>query len=231
MTRRASKDRGHAKYSWLTTRYSFSFANYYDPDFMGFRALRVINEDVIAAKGGFDFHDHENMEILTWVISGALTHQDSLGNTDTLRANQAQIMSAGTGITHREWNDAPEEPVHLLQIWIEPATYHRPPRYAQQTFLPSARHHTEQYLATPDARHGSLLIEQDVLVSLITLVAGQTFELSSLGYPAMWLQSISAQFTVEQVDIQPGDGLATQDEPTLTLLPNISGDLLVFRLR
>ena len=230
MTIRRSKDRGAAKYGWLDTRYTFSFANYYDPDFMGFSHLRVINEDIIAPSNGFETHDHANMEIVTWVIEGELTHQDSLGSKGRLRADDAQVMSAGTGIEHSERNESADHSVHLLQIWLEPTKAHQTPRYAQKNFPLAERLGKKQLIATEDGRDGSLQIGQNATVSVIHLRSSDAIKLSAQKQQ-IWIQSISAEIVVNQQHLLPGDGVAVTKEDEIELQGTATeGDVLLFEI-
>ena len=231
LTLRPGADRGFADHGWLKTFHTFSFANYYDPRFMGFRYLRVINEDVIAPSSGFDTHDHANMEILTWVIEGELTHEDSLGSRGVLGANEAQVMSAGTGISHSERNDSTSVPVHLLQIWLEPRTEGQQPVYAQRRFPLSERLGRCQIIASPDAREGSLRIGQEAVVSVMHLRATDRLPLSVSSQSHVWVQSISAEFHLNGERLIPGDGMAIEGEGQLVFEgSSIEGDVLIFEM-
>jgi redox-sensitive bicupin YhaK (pirin superfamily) len=166
---RKSTDRGHFDHGWLDTYHTFSFGDYYDPAQMGFSALRVINEDRIAPGGGFGMHGHRDMEIVTIVLSGALEHQDSLGNGGVLRPGELQHMSAGRGIRHSEFNPSPTEPTHLYQIWLLPRAAGLAPSYSQKTFDSSSRQGQWQLVASPDSASGSLTIQQDARLCLADL--------------------------------------------------------------
>lgn len=225
---RRSKERGYAEHGWLKSYHTFSFAGYYDPRFMGFADLRVINEDTVAANSGFGKHEHDNMEIFTWVISGELTHEDSAGNKGVLKANEAQTMSAGTGVAHSEWNYSPDKPVHLLQIWIEPRENGLPFSYDQRSFSPTEREGTQQLLVTPTGENGSLKLNQNVTISIITLQKDQELILPT-GQSAVWLQSISATFSLNEESVFPGDGIAVTQETALRLSAISPGELLIFK--
>ncbi len=231
ITIRHSNERGFADHGWLQTHHTFSFANYYDPEYMGFRHLRVINEDVIAPVSGFDTHDHADMEILTWVIEGELTHKDSLGTQEILRANEAQVMSAGTGISHSERNNSRTSSVHLLQIWLEPQTIGRTPVYAQRHFPIEERQGKQQIIASPDGREGSLCIGQQTTISLIHLRASDQLQFAILPGRQMWIQVISAVCLLNGQRLEPGDGAAMSEELELNLHGTvIEGDVLIFEL-
>ncbi len=163
---RKLNERGHFDHGWLETYHTFSFSRYYDPRHMGFRSLRVMNEDWIAPGQGFGTHDHDNMEIVTYVLEGALAHRDSLGSGDVLRAGELQRMTAGTGISHSEFNGSPTEPVHLYQIWLLPERSGLEPSYEQKAFSPAERHNRLRLVASPDGRDGSLTIRQDARIYL-----------------------------------------------------------------
>ena len=170
---RRAAERGHARYNWLDTWHTFSFNTYYDPAHMGFRALRVINEDWVQPGEGFGMHGHEDMEIITYVLEGALEHRDSLGTGSVLRPGEFQHMSAGTGIRHSEFNPSVAEPVHLYQIWLLPDRKGLPPSYDQKTFPEAEKRGRLQLVTSPDARDGSLLIHQDARVYLSLLETGK----------------------------------------------------------
>src|SRR5262245_15442559 len=185
---RKSADRGHFDHGWLDTYHSFSFGDYYDAEQMGFRALRVINEDRIAPGGGFGMHGHRDMEIVTCVLSGALEHKDSLGHGEVLRPGEMQHMSAGRGIRHSEFNPSSTEPTHLYQVWLQPREPGLPPSYSQKAFDPAAQINRWQLVASSDGAKGSLQINQDTRIYLSSLDQGrdQTYEIAN-GRHA-WLQ-------------------------------------------
>src|SRR4051794_8424013 len=170
---RRGDERGHFDHGWLDTYHSFSFSDYYDPEHMGFRSLRVINEDRIGPGGGFGTHPHRDMEIVTYVLSGALAHRDSLGTGSALRAGELQRMTAGTGIRHSEFNDSTTEPVHLYQIWLLPERRGLEPSYEQRAFAPEAGHTGFRVVVSPDGRDGSLTIHQDATLHLAALEGGE----------------------------------------------------------
>lgn len=164
--------RGLAEHGWLRSRHTFSFAGYHDPGRMGFGRLRVINDDVVAPGGGFGTHPHDNMEIVSIPLTGALRHRDSMGNTHIIRPGEVQLMSAGTGITHSEYNDSGAEPVNFLQIWVLPKVRDIEPRYGQRAFDAARRRNRFQWVVSPDGREDSLVINQDAFLSLADLEAG-----------------------------------------------------------
>ena len=172
ITLRKSNDRGHADHGWLQSFHTFSFASYYDPSHIHFRKLRVFNEDIIAGGGGFPTHGHDNMEIITVVISGVLEHKDSMGNTAQIRPGEVQVMSAGSGITHSEANPSKSEPLQLFQIWLSPKTHDPPPSYRQKDFSSDAKENEWTQYVSPDGADGSLSIDQDAFLYGISLTEG-----------------------------------------------------------
>lgn len=229
-TIRRSQDRGFADHGWLKTHYTFSFANYYDPRFTGFRDLVVINEDVIAPHSGFGTHGHENMEILTWIIEGELTHRDSLGSAGVIRANEAQVMSAGTGVRHSEQNES-DQSVHLLQIWLEPAKHHVTPRYDQAVFLPEKRAKDWCCIASASGEAGSLLIGQDVRVLVRSLKPGNSANYTFASNRHGWLQIIQGSVQLGDELLIAGDGVAISDEQVLEIQAQAQAEVLLFDLR
>ncbi len=170
---RKAQERGHFDFGWLDTYHTFSFGDYYDPDFMGFRSLRVINEDRVAPRTGFPRHGHRDMEIITYVLEGALEHSDSMGNGSIIRPGDAQRMTAGTGVTHSEANSSETDPVHLLQIWILPGAHGLEPGYEQKTFSDAEKLNQLRLIASADGRNGSVTIQQDASVYASVLEPGQ----------------------------------------------------------
>jgi quercetin 2,3-dioxygenase len=175
---RPGQKRGTTEIGWLHSYHSFSFGRYYDPQNMGYRSLRVINDDVVEPRGGFGEHGHDNMEIITWVIKGTLRHADSTGTDGEIRPGEAQTMTAGHGIRHSEINPSSSEAVHLLQIWIEPSQLNLPPSYSQKAFDETGRNGKWQVLASADSRDGSLIIHQDAVLSVAEMRADNQLELS-----------------------------------------------------
>ena len=214
---RKSNDRGHFDHGWLNTFHTFSFADYYDPSHVHFRALRVINEDVVSPGKGFGTHPHRDMEIITYILSGALEHKDSMGNGSIIRPGDVQYMSAGTGVLHSEFNPSPTEGVHLLQIWIMPNAHGLTPLYGQKNFTPEERANTLKLIASPNGDDGSVTIRQDVDLYASVLDVGQTvphtFETGRYG----WLQLTSGQLLVNDTVLQAGDGVAISDEKTVSI--------------
>ena len=217
---RPAAERGHANHGWLDSFHSFSFADYYDPDYMGFSALRVINEDRIAGGAGFPTHPHKEMEILTYVLDGAVAHQDSMGNVTTVPAGEFQIMSAGTGITHSEFNPNPDVELHLYQIWILPNRPKVTPRYAQQRF---AEVEGRQLILSPDAAEGSLQVYQDMRLWRWQRAPGAASQTIALPEGRrVWLQGVRGVVSVDGQPLAAGDGLALWNESELTL--DVPGD-------
>jgi quercetin 2,3-dioxygenase len=227
ITIRKSEDRGHANYGWLDTHYTFSFADYHDPQHMGFRSLRVINDDTVAGGGGFGTHPHRDMEIITYILSGQLEHRDSMGNGRVIRSGEVQYMAAGTGVQHSEFNPAPDEPVHLLQIWILPDRKGAPPHYAEKSF---ARTTTGQLhlVASKSGRDGSMAINQDVDVFLARLGGGD--EVSHVLKPNRhaWLQVAEGEVTLNGESLKSGDGAAVSEESALEVRGRGPSQVLLF---
>jgi len=227
---RKAHDRGHANHGWLDTYHTFSFSTYHDPDHMGFRALRVINEDVVAPGQGFGMHPHHDMEIVTYVLAGALEHKDSMGNGEVLRQGEFQRMSAGTGIRHSEFNPSSEEPVHLYQIWLLPEKKGIEPSYEQKRFPADGLHNSLRLVASQQASNGSLLIHQDARIYLSNVDAGQTVEHRLSPGRHAWLQVLRGHITLNSVIMAPGDGAAVSDETTLSIQATGDAEILLFDL-
>ncbi|MGE0480385.1 MAG: pirin family protein [Phycisphaerae bacterium] len=233
---RRSADRGHFNHGWLDTYHSFSFADYHDPDHMGFRALRVINEDRVAPGAGFDLHPHRDMEIVTVVLAGALQHRDSLGHSAVLKPAEVQRITAGRGILHSEFNPSATEPVHLLQIWLFPRERGLTPDYRQQAF-PATADGVLQTLVSPDGRAGSLVIQQDAALYRGVLQDGQSLAHRLAHRRHAWLQLIRGGVrvaddaaTATSVQLTTGDGLAVTDAGALTVAANAAAEFLLFDL-
>jgi redox-sensitive bicupin YhaK (pirin superfamily) len=214
---RKSEERGHADHGWLDSHHSFSFADYYDPKHMGFRSLRVINEDWIAAGRGFGAHPHRDMEILTYVLEGKVAHKDSMGHEELLGPNEIQRMSAGTGVVHSEYNGSKTEPLHLLQIWIEPNKTGVKPTYEQIAFGAEEKHGAWKQLAGPDKAPGVAVIHQDAKLYVSELAAGA--EISHDFKPGRhgWLQVVRGQVTVNGKELSGGDAVAVTGEPRIAI--------------
>ena len=224
---RQAKDRGHANHGWLDSWHTFSFASYYDANFMGFSALRVINEDVIDAGQGFGTHPHKDMEILTYVLKGTVEHQDSMGNKEQIPAGEFQIMSAGTGIKHSEYNASKTDPLHLYQIWIIPETNGITPRYEQRRFDAQKG---RQLVLSPDAREGSLKVYQDMELSRWALENGEQADYSIAPERRVWIQVVKGDVEVNGTQAKTSDAIAVWDEQTLNIKANTESEILLFDL-
>ncbi|MHB1565211.1 MAG: pirin family protein [Acidiferrobacter sp.] len=228
---RAAADRGHADHGWLRSAHSFSFADYYDPHAMGFSDLRVLNEDFIAGGGGFPPHPHRDMEILTFVMQGALRHEDSLGNGSVIRAGDVQRISAGTGVVHSEANAAADEPVHLLQIWLQPDRRGLLPEYEQRTMPARARHGRWQLLASGQAAEDALHWHQDARLWAAVVSADGPLTYAFGTDRAGYLQVVSGTVTVNGHPCAVGDGAQIAPATHLTCTATDAPELLLFDLR
>lgn len=227
---RRSNERGHANHGWLDTHFSFSFADYYDPRFMGFRDLRVINEDRIEPAQGFPTHGHRDMEIITYVISGEISHRDSMGNGETVRPNEVQRMTAGTGVLHSEYS-SPTDRTHLLQIWILPEKTNLQPGYEQKEFAPQEKHGKLRLIASRGGDDGSIHINQDVRLYASILKDGERLEHDLAEGRHAWIQLVSGSLDVNGVTLEPGDGAAISDESKLEIKAIADGsEFLLFDL-
>ena len=230
LKKRASGERGHGRHGWLDTFHTFSFSEYHDPNYMGFRVLRVMNEDRVAPGQGFGTHGHRDMEIVTYVLEGALEHRDSLGTGEVLRPGEFQRMTAGTGIQHSEFNSSQTEPVHFYQIWITPRQRGLPPSYEQRAFPVEERRNHLRLVASADGREGSLTVQQDVEIYLSTLDENQevTHQLKSDRYS--WLQVLRGGVQVGGVELSAGDGDAVTEEAALTVRATKPSEIMLFDL-
>jgi redox-sensitive bicupin YhaK (pirin superfamily) len=232
ITIRPTEERGHANHGWLDTYYSFSFSDYYDREHMGFRDLRVINEDRVSAGRGFGMHPHRDMEILTYIIDGELSHRDSMGRGATLKRNDVQRMSAGTGVMHSEVNQSPD-PVHLLQIWILPEAEGLDPSYEDRSFPAEEKRNRLRLIASPDGRDNSATINQDASVYASLLDSGKSVELELRSGRHAWVQLISGQLDVNGAKLDKGDGAAISGETALRIAStsgNGAAEFLTFDL-
>ena len=227
---RKAKERGHADHGWLDTYHTFSFADYWDPRHMGWGPLRVINEDRVAGGTGFPTHPHRDMEIITYVLEGALEHRDSLGTGSVIRPGEVQRMSAGTGVRHSEYNASKTEPVHLLQIWIEPARTGIAPGYEQKTFPESERRGTLRLIAASDGRDGAVTIHQDAAVYATTLARGERVEHALAPGRLGWLQIARGALLLNGERLDQGDGAALENERRVTLEALEPAEALLFDL-
>jgi hypothetical protein len=230
ITLRKSRDRGVANFGWLDSRHSFSFGHYYDPAQMGFGPLRVINEDRVAPGGGFAPHGHANMEIISVVLAGALEHRDSLGTGSVIRPGDVQRMSAGSGIQHSEYNASKTEPVHFLQIWIQPDRLNIAPGYEQKHFPQEERRGRLRLFASGDGRDGSLTIRQDAALFGGTLAAGEMVEHGFAAGRRGWLQLVRGEVDANGQRLAAGDGAAIDGEAALRIAAASDSELLLFDL-
>ncbi len=230
---RLAAERGTANFGWLDSRHTFSFGDYYDPKEMGFGPLRVINEDRVRPGAGFGTHAHQNMEIISYVLEGALEHKDSIGTGSVIRPGDVQIMSAGTGIRHSEFNHSVTEPVHFLQIWVVPDREGIAPRYEQKTFSDADKRGGLRLVGSPDGRDGSIVIYQDVELLATLLDAGEQVTHALRSGRKGWLQVARGAIAMNglDLDLAVGDGVALEGEPALTVTAKTDGtEILVFDL-
>ncbi|HEX7062669.1 MAG TPA: pirin family protein [Woeseiaceae bacterium] len=225
---RKADTRGRADHGWLDTRHTFSFADYYDPDFMGFGPLRVINEDRVAPGQGFGAHSHRDMEIISYVLEGALQHRDSLGNGSVMRPGDVQRMSAGTGVRHSEFNASEDELVHFLQIWILPERPGGEPGYEQKHFSEDARRDRLCLIGSRDGREESLVIQRDVDLYSSLLSEGHTLEHRPLAGRMLWVQVARGGVAANGERLEAGDGAALVDEPGIELRGLRDSEILLF---
>jgi redox-sensitive bicupin YhaK (pirin superfamily) len=230
MTIRRAAERGHSSTGWLDSRHTFSFADYYDAAHMGFGALRVINDDWVNASAGFGPHPHRDMEILSYVLSGALGHKDNMGNGSTIRPGDVQRMSAGTGVVHSEWNHSQSERVHFLQIWIVPEKRGIEPSYEQRSFEPHVLRDRLALVASRDGREGSVTIHQDAALYVAKLSAEKSVEHELKPGRRAWIHVASGAVTLNAVTLNAGDGAAVTDELRLSLRAQKDTEVLVFDL-
>jgi redox-sensitive bicupin YhaK (pirin superfamily) len=229
ITIRRSDERGHIQQGWLNTYHTFSFADYYDDDWVHFRALRVMNEDHIAASQGFGMHPHRDMEIITYVLSGAVQHSDSMGNSGIIKPGDVQRMSAGTGIFHSEINPLAEE-LYLYQIWIMPKQKSVTPSYEQKRFEDSVKKNQLRLVASPDGADGSVTIGQDTKLFASLLEKGKSVTADIAKGRAVWVQCVSGTVSVNGIEIKNGDAAAITEEEQLVIEAKADSHLLVFDL-
>ncbi len=227
---RKSHDRGHANHGWLDSYHSFSFVDYYDPNEMGFGALRVINEDNVAPKAGFQTHGHSDMEIITYVLHGALEHKDSLGSGGIIRPGDVQRMSAGTGVRHSEFNASQQEPVHFLQIWIEPATLGLTPGYEQKHFAAEEKRGHWRLIAAPEGREGALTLHQDAAVYAAIVSADQSLDYALAAHRRAYLHLARGRVLLNGYPIEAGDGAKIHGPESLHLSAQEEAEILLFDL-
>lgn len=225
---RKSEDRGQARFGWLDSRHSFSFGSYYDPAHMGFGPLRVINQDVVNPGAGFGAHGHRDMEILSYVLSGALEHRDNMGTGSVIRPGDVQRMSAGTGVMHSEYNHSQTEPVEFLQIWIEPEARGLKPGYEQKHFAPADRRGRLALLASRDGRDGSLTMHQDAALYGGFFDGAEAAEYALTPGRGAWVHVVRGALDVAGQRLHAGDGLAVTDQPVLSLSGGTDAEILLF---
>jgi len=231
ITIRKSTDRGHFDHGWLNTYHTFSFAQYYDPAHMGFRSLRVINEDRVEPGAGFPTHPHRDMEIITYVLEGALEHKDSMGNGSVIRPGEVQRMTAGTGITHSEFNPSRSEPVQLLQIWLLPNAHGLTPSYEQKAFSIDLRRNRLCLIASPDGRDGSVTINQDASVYSAWLDPGTKIEHPLAPNRHAWIQVARGSVTLNGQQLSQGDGASISGEDSVSVTGGEQSEILLFDLQ
>jgi redox-sensitive bicupin YhaK (pirin superfamily) len=227
---RPSGARGHADHGWLNSRHTFSFADYYDPKHMGFRALRVINEDRVEPARGFGTHPHRDMEIISYVLEGGLEHKDSIGTGSVIRPGDVQRMSAGTGVTHSEFNASKKDPVHFLQIWLLPGQQGIAPSYEQKAFPREPVSDGLRLVASPDGRDGSLTIHTDAAIYTGILNSGQSARHSLAAGRHAWVQVARGAIRLNGTELSEGDGAALSGEPELEISATSPSEILVFDL-
>jgi redox-sensitive bicupin YhaK (pirin superfamily) len=230
LTLRPASKRGHANHGWLDTHHTFSFANYYDANHMGFRSLRVINDDRVAPGEGFGTHPHRDMEIISYVLEGALEHRDSMGTGSVIRAEDVQKMSAGTGVTHSEFNASPSEPVHFLQIWLLPNKKGLEPNYEQKRFPSAEKQGRLRLVASPDGREGSVTIHSDAVVHAGEFKRGQSAELTLAAGRHAWAHVARGKVRINGQELGEGDGAAISEEASVRVEGVDDGEVLVFDL-
>ena len=230
---RSAAQRGHANHGWLDSFHTFSFANYYDPAHMGFRSLRVINEDRVEPGRGFGAHPHRDMEIVTYVLEGGIRHNDSMGTGSVIEPGDVQRMSAGTGVTHSEYNASRTEPVHFLQIWLEPSQRGIAPSYEQKSFSAEEKRGRLRVVASPDARDGSIGINNDTVLYAGLFAAGEAAQLELAPHRHAWVHVARGSVKVNGNELRAGDAVALSDEPVLRVegvAGADDGEVLVFDL-
>jgi redox-sensitive bicupin YhaK (pirin superfamily) len=229
ITVRPANERGHAEHGWLDSRHTFSFADYYDPRQMGFRTLRVINEDRVQPESGFGTHPHRDMEIISYVLEGELGHKDSMGTGSVIRPGEVQRMSAGTGVLHSEWNHSKTQPVHFLQIWIVPEQRGLQPGYEQKSFGDETNNRL-RLVASRDGRDGSVTVHQDAELYVARLDAGKEVARELRAGRHAWVQVTRGAVELNGTKLAQGDGASVSDETRLTLRAAAPAEVLVFDL-
>ncbi len=230
MLLRRSAERGHFNHGWLDTYHTFSFADYYDPDWSSFRSLRVINEDFVAPGQGFPTHSHRDMEIITVILEGKLEHKDSMGTGSVIGPGEVQRMSAGTGVRHSEFNASKKDRVHLLQIWILPAHEGRPPSYEQKSFTEAERLEKWRLLASPDGKNGAVKIDQDAKLLTAVMPSGKSLTHALAPERHAWIQVARGSVSVNGKKLGAGDGAAISEEGKLEISAQEKAEVYLFDL-
>ena len=230
MILRPARERGHAQHGWLDSHHTFSFADYYDPEHMGFRALRVINDDRVDGGQGFGAHPHRDMEIISYVLEGGLEHRDSMGTGSVIKPGDVQRMSAGTGVTHSEFNASKTDVAHFLQIWLTPAERGIEPSYEQKTFTEADKRGRLRVVVSPDARDGSLAIHTDAVVYAGLVDKGEAAEIALGKGRHAWVHVARGTVRVNGTELGTGDGAALSEEAVVRVEGVLDGEVLVFDL-
>jgi redox-sensitive bicupin YhaK (pirin superfamily) len=230
LTLRKSQDRGVASFGWLRSQHTFSFGHYFDPAHMGVGPLRVINEDRVAPGRGFDSHGHKNMEIISYVLEGALAHKDSMGNGSVLRPGDVQRMSAGSGVVHSEYNGSATEPVHFLQIWVIPRDDDGAPGYEEKHFDAASKRGRLRLVASPDGREGSVTLRQDAAIYAALLDGSEAADHALLPGRQAWVQVVRGGVTVNGTILEAGDAAHVTGEAGVTLVDGRDAEVLLFDL-
>jgi quercetin 2,3-dioxygenase len=230
LTLRKSADRGHADHGWLDSRFSFSFAEYHDPRHMHFRSLRVINEDRIAPGGGFPMHPHRDMEIFSYVLEGALEHKDSMGNGSVLRPGQIQLMSAGSGVLHSEFNPLKDQATHMLQVWLFPDTKNLRPSYTEWHPDPAREGDAKVLVISRDGREGSATINTDASIYRVRLGAGSSAQHELANGRGAWLQVMRGSVSLDNTTLEAGDAASATDAGPITITAGVDAEALLFDL-
>ncbi len=230
ITTRRSNERGHADHGWLKSKHTFSFAGYFDKDHMGFRNLRVINDDLVAPTMGFGMHGHEDMEIFSYAVKGQLTHRDSMGNQRTIGRGEVQFMSAGSGVRHSEFNPSDTEQTHLLQIWILPDGKGYEPRYEDKDFTEALETGELVALLTPDGKDESIKIGADAEVFAAWPKEGKEFEISADTDRGYWIQVVDGNLRVNDTEVGPGDAISAEDISKLSIKALTDAEFILFSL-
>ena len=229
---RRAADRGHAKHGWLDSWHTFSFADYYDPAHMGFRSLRVINDDKVAPMAGFPTHSHRDMEIFSYLLEGSLAHEDSMGNRRTLKPGEIQLMRAGSGVTHSEFNPSSKETAHLLQIWITPDTRGLTPAYTEWTPAPGHENDIKTLVISSDGRDGSATIAQDASIYLLKLQPGDRTSHQLRAGRGLWLHVAKGTITVNGIQLSAGDAISLEEPGEVEIVANdAAAEAILFDLK